>query len=394
MSLVPSTAAAGRPISIVHVIHHLAIGGMENGLVNLINRLPHERFAHTIVCAEGTSDFARRIERTDVEVLPMHRSRIGVWRLRWELVKLLRQRRPDIVHSRNLSGLDALAPARLCGVHTVHSEHGFDVDNLKGQSRKQALLRRLHVPLVQQYICVSRDLGRLMVANWGVPATRLRHICNGVDTERFRPAGPEREARRALLPEALRQRVVVGTVGRATPIKDQATLLEALAFARRQSPELGARLGVVVVGDGPALATLHERAAALQLGDACWLAGARNDVPALMQAFDAFALPSLNEGISNTILEALATGLPVLATAVGGNPELVDEGVSGALFGPGDVAALGGALLAQAADGGLRRRLGEAARARAEARFSLRAMVQAYAAVYEALSGRSGAAGA
>jgi sugar transferase (PEP-CTERM/EpsH1 system associated) len=374
-------------LSIVHVIHHLRIGGMENGVVNLVNRLPAERFRHTIVCVEESSDFARRIERPDVEVIALHRSRIGVWRLRWQLLALLRRLRPDIVHTRNLSGLDALVPARLCGIRTLHSEHGFDVDNLQGTSSKPTMLRRLHVPLVRQYVCVSKDLRRLMVEHWGVPAARVRQICNGVDTDRFRP--PERR-RRDLLPEALagEDRFVVGTVGRVQPVKDQATLLQAIAGAIALSPGLAERLALVVVGDGPSLGALRELAATLGIAGQCWFAGAREEVAALMQSFDLFVLPSLNEGISNTILEALASGLPVLASAVGGNPELVEDGVVGQTFAAGDPAALSSLIVRYADDADLCRRHGAAARQRAESRFSLETMVAAYCDVYESLGGK------
>ena len=119
------------PIFIVHVIHHLHTGGLENGLVNLINHLPRDRFRHAVVCVEDFSDFKQRIERDDVEVYAMHRSRIGVWRLRWRLLKLLSELKPDIVHSRNMSGLDALLPARSLGIKTIHSEHGYDVDDVR-----------------------------------------------------------------------------------------------------------------------------------------------------------------------------------------------------------------------------------------------------------------------
>ena len=89
---------------VVHVIHHLVIGGMENGVVNLINRLPADRFKHAVVCIEDFSDFRDRIQLPDVEVFALHRSKIGAFRLRWELLRLFRNLRPDIVHSRNLSG--------------------------------------------------------------------------------------------------------------------------------------------------------------------------------------------------------------------------------------------------------------------------------------------------
>lgn len=373
-----------RPIFIVHVIHHLHIGGMENGVVNLINRLPREHFRHAVICVEDSSDFARRIERTDVEIHAMQRSRIGSWRLRWRIFRLLRRLKPDIVHSRNLSGLDALLAARLAGATTVHSEHGFDVDNLHGQALRPKLLRRLHSPLVQHFMCVSKHLQRTMAGQWGVAASRIVQIYNGVDTARFSPARPPRHD---LLPSDLRgaNLFVIGSVGRVQPIKDQASLLAAFAKVLARHADWRSRLRLAIVGDGPQMAPLQDQARVLGVADQVWFAGARSDVADLLQAMDLFVLPSLNEGISNTLLEAMACGLPVLASAVGGNVELLEPGVVGELFEAGDHDRLGILLERYAADADLCARHGQAARERAVRHFSLEAMMQNYRQMYEAL---------
>lgn len=369
------------PRMVVHVLHHLFIGGMENGVVNLVNRLPRHEFDHTIVCIEDHSEFASRIQRDDVRVIDMHRSKVGTWRLRWQLWRLFKQLRPSVVHTRNLSGLDALLPARLAGARTVHSEHGYDVDNLAGKAARPTLLRRLHAPLVHRFACVSQDIQRLMVQHWGAAGKPLTQIYNGVDTAIFKP-------RPALQPRTLPTHLngddlfVVGTVGRVRPIKDQATLLRAVAQLLAWHPELRSRVRTVVVGDGPLLAQLAQLASELSIEQLCWFAGARDDVPALLQSMDVFVLPSLNEGISNTLLEAMACGVPILASAVGGNVELVERGVCGEWFEPGDVHTLARLLAAYACDPALRKRHAEAARERAVERFSIDSMMAAYAELY------------
>ncbi len=380
-----NVVAGTRPLLIVHVIHQLHMGGLENGVVNLINRLPRERFRHVLVCIENIDpDFARRIQRDDVELIALHRSQIGVWQLRWQLFKLLRRLKPDVVHSRNLSGLDALLPARLAGLKTLHSEHGFDMGDLHGRHSKLALLRRLHAPLVRRYVCVSRDLGRIMSEHWGIASSRISQIYNGVDTERFQPAEPRRHE---LLPAELQgtDLLVIGTVGRVQPVKDQATLLRAFALLLQRRPEWAGRLRLALIGDGPQLAELKALAAELGIEAQTWFTGARNDVAQLMQSLDLFVLPSLNEGISNTLLEAMATGIPLLATAVGGNVELVQEGVVGATFTPGEVQQLSAMIENYAGDAALCARHGAAARQRALQQFSLAAMMASYQDVYETL---------
>jgi glycosyltransferase involved in cell wall biosynthesis len=182
--------------------------------------------------------------------------------------------------------------------------------------------------------------------------------------------------------------VRIGTVGRLQRVKDQAGLLKAAAMVLERRPELRARTRLLLVGDGPLLADLRARAESLGLADITWLPGASSEVPAMLRAMDVFVLPSLNEGISNTILEAMATGLPVLASAAGGNVELVEDGVVGALFPPGDVPALARLIERYLDEAALRRRHGAAARAAAEARFSLPAMVDAYRSVYDGLTRR------
>jgi glycosyltransferase involved in cell wall biosynthesis len=199
----------------------------------------------------------------------------------------------------------------------------------------------------------------------------VTQIYNGVDTDRFRP-GPEREATRARLGLAS-DALVVGHVGRLVAVKDHPTLFRAFDEVRRRVPQAV----LVCVGDGPLEAELRARA-----GPGVRLVGHHADVADVLRAFDVFALPSRNEGISNTILEAMATGLPVVATAVGGNPELVTDGVTGALVPGGDVQALAAAVERYLTDSGRRRHHGLLARDTARERFGMEPMVRAYEAVW------------
>lgn len=368
---------------VLHVIHSLSTGGLENGLVNLINGMPATPYRHAVACIEGFSDFRLRIARPDVEVVALQRSKVGVWAVRRRLFALCRRWRPAILHSRNRSGLDALLPACLAGVQRrIHGEHGWDVDDIDGSRFKPALLRRLHAPLVTRYVTVSQDLQRYLVERIHIGADRIRHVCNGVDAERFAPGPrPSNEER----PPELRgaNLLVIGTVGRLQPVKDQATLLRAFAQLCRSLPGVAATLRLAIFGDGPCLDALRGLARTLEIAPQVCFAGAVNDVPSALRCIDVFALPSLNEGISNTVLEAMSCGLPVVATAVGGNPELVDNGRSGRLIAPNDAAALAAALAAYAADPQLRQQHGQAGRERVLSRFSLQAMVSSYQSLYD-----------
>ena len=377
---------AGPPL-VLHVIHHLVIGGMENGLVNFINRTPDAGYRHAIACVEDYSDFRQRLTRPDVEVIPLHRSRIGVWNLRRALFSLCRRLRPSIVHTRNMSGLDALLPARLAGVRRcVHGEHGWDVQDLHGKRLKPVVLRRLHSPLVSRYVTVSRHLEEYLVSRVGIARARITRICNGVDIERFTPEG-------AIPPDlpwgaaepAIGKPFVFGTVGRVNSVKNQVSLVEAFAALLAQRPERRLRVRLVIVGHGALLEVVRGRVAELGLSDVVWMPGARSDIPSLMRAMDVFVLPSLNEGISNTVLEAMATAVPVIAARVGGNPELVESG-TGLLYDHAEPRGLLNAMLSYHDDPEQASRVGAAGRARVERHYSLDAMVAGYLRLYRDLT--------
>jgi sugar transferase (PEP-CTERM/EpsH1 system associated) len=372
------------PLRVCHVIYRLDTGGLENGLVNLINRMDPERFQHAVVCVDRSSPFAERIARPGVPVVELHKRpgfEAGFYRRAWCAFRTLR---PDLVHTRNTAGLDAIALARLAGVQTVlHGEHGRTAADLRGTNPRHNLLRRLHAPLVRRFTTVSRDLAAWLEATVGITPRKIAVLMNGVDVERFSPGSVER---RAVLPEVPETAVIVGTVGRLDPVKGHGVLVDAVA---RVQADLGRSIHLVIVGEGPERSALEQRIRAAGLEETVHMVGGREDVPAILRAVDVFCLPSFAEGVSNTVLEAMATGLPVVATAVGGNRELVADGETGRLIVAGDPIALAAALHPLVTDLGLRRRWGTAGRLRACESFSLEAMVRRYEACYtEAVGGK------
>jgi len=363
---------------IVHIVHRFDTGGMENGMVNLFNALPPDRYRHTVVALTDYSGFRHRITAQRVDFHALNRAPghgLG-WTVR--LWKLLRSLKPDLVHTRNLAALEAQFVAAAAGIRaTVHGEHGRDVFDLYGKNWKYNLLRRAARPFVSNYIAVSRDLEAWLHQVIRVPARKLHQIYNGVDSIKFHP----REGAR---PEyAHPESIVFGSVGRMAEVKDYPLLTRAFIQLMRQQPERAERARLVIVGDGPARAVCLDLLQGAGLAHLAWLPGARDDIADIMRGLDVFVLPSKNEGISNTILEALASGLPVIATAVGGNLELVEDGVNGLLVTPGDVAEMVQALLFYLDTPVRIAEHGETARRQAVQRFSIPAMAEAYAAVYD-----------
>jgi sugar transferase (PEP-CTERM/EpsH1 system associated) len=362
---------------------------MENGLVNIINRTPPGRYRHAVICLTDAGPFADRIERDDVEIVALNRAPGHSFKLYWRLWSELRRLRPSIVHTRNLAALEGQVPAAfVSGAVRVHGEHGRDVFDLHGANRKYNLLRRAIRPLVRRYIAVSRDLADWLVARIGVAPSRVRQIYNGVDRDSFRP---REGARPDLAPAGFVPPggAVIGTVGRLAEVKDQTTLIRGFAAVLRDRPQWRDRLRLVVVGDGPLRHRLESVIREEDVEALVWLAGDRDDVPALLRMMDLFVLPSLGEGISNTILEAMASGLPVIATCVGGNPELVNQGVSGVLVPPAEAAALAEAIATYAGDESLMRRHGDAGRSIVSERFAWERCVGEYLGVYDEVLGRS-----
>lgn len=366
-----------RPL-IAHIIHKLDYGGLENGVVNLINRMPHSEWRHCIICMTDYTEFSKRIQRTDVDLIALHKPEGKAWPTYVQLWRVLRQLRPDIVHTRNLAALEGQIPAFLAGIHgRVHSEHGWDVGDLDGSNPRRRLLRRLVRPFVRYYIALSRDIERYLRDSIGVSGQRLIQIYNGVDDQRFAPQIPP-----AVTPWNDTEHFVFGTVGRVQAVKDQVTLLRAFALLLQRDPQARARLRLMIVGDGPLLPQLQQEADTLGISDLLWLTGSRDDIPALMRAMHVFVLPSLSEGISNTILEAMACGLPVIASRVGGNPELIEPGQTGMLVPAADVLQLADVMASYLQQPAMAGRQGQIARQTIESRFSMQRMVDQYVAVY------------
>ncbi len=361
-----------RPPLIAHVIFRLDIGGLENGLVNLINHIPEDRYRHAIVCLNGYSESFRSRINKPVEIHDMRKREGQDIGMHFRLWKLFRKLSPEIVHTRNLATLEAAVPAMLAGARIrIHGEHGFDMGDLDGTSRKHQFIRRLYSPFVSRYIPLSRHLEHYLESKIGISGKRITQIYNGVDAAKFHPEKKEDG------------KVVIGTVGRMQSVKDQITLVKAFIRLLEIAPQLRERVRLLIVGDGPLRKEAISMLEASNCSDLADLPGARNDVPELMRKMDLFVLPSLAEGISNTILEAMATGLPVIATKVGGNPELVEEGVTGTLVPPSDPEATAQSMLTYLAEPDLLARQSAAARCRIEEKFSLESMVRAYMKVYD-----------
>lgn len=377
------------PPLIAHIVHRLAVGGLENGLVNLINHMPRERYRHAVICLTDSTDFRDRIQRDDVSLIDLLKCEGPDFSMHARLWKVLRSLRPDIVHTRNLSALECLLPASCAGVRgRIHGEHGRDIYDLDGRNFKYNVLRRLIRPMVHRYIAVSAELREWLMHTVGVHPDRVVQIRNGVDFQRFHPrSGP----RFSFGPEGFASSTafLLGTVGRMEPVKDPLTLVRAFLHLLATEPGADQRLRLVMIGDGSLRGEAQELLRAANAQALAWLPGERTDIPDILRGLDLFVLPSLREGLSNTILEAMASGLPVVATRVGGSPELVEEEKTGLLAPPANPLALAQAIRTYLDHPQLMRAHGQTGRKTAEQDFSMEKMVHGYIEVYESVLNHS-----
>ncbi|MCL4797982.1 MAG: TIGR03088 family PEP-CTERM/XrtA system glycosyltransferase [Burkholderiales bacterium] len=371
-----------RPL-VLHVVYRFAVGGLENGVVNLINRLPHDAWRHGVVAlTEVSPEFCRRIERSDVLYEALDKGPGHLVGMYPRLYRLVRRLKPAIVHTRNMAALEATLPAWAAGAPVrIHGEHGWDTADLDGESVRLRWTRRAFSPFVTGYVALSQHLQDYLQRRVGIDRERVWQLYNGVDTARFFPGGANRP-RVADCPFADPGLWLVGTVGRMQAVKDPVNLARAFVRSIERNPPARARLRLVMVGDGPLRPEVERTLTAAGMRELAWLPGERADVPEIMRGLDCFVLPSLAEGISNTILEAMASGLTVIATRVGGNAELVEEGLTGRLVPPADSEALATRILDYLHHPEVLRRHGRAGRNRAERQFSLDRMVADYDRLY------------
>lgn len=376
--------ADSRPL-VVHLLHRFDTGGLENGVVNVINHLP--AFQHAVVAVTEITAFKERVKAPGTQFISLHKPPgQGFW-LYPRVYRLLRELRPAVVHTRNLGAMEFQLPAWAAGVPLrVHSEHGWDVDDLGGVSRANQRLRRVYGVRTHRFVALSKAIETYLTGPVGFAPGRVQRICNGVDNRRFAPATDVPEA----WPYRRGEHLIIGTVGRMQAVKDPLNLVDAFLRLRELLPAEWHRLRLVMLGGGPLLDAARGRLAQAGAADQAWLPGERSDVAQLLPQFDLFALPSQAEGISNTLLEAMACGCAPVATQVGGNAELVEQGVNGLLVPSRDAEALAAALARLVADPALRQRLAAASLARVREQFSLDGMVAAYGRLYAGDLPRSG----
>jgi glycosyltransferase involved in cell wall biosynthesis len=360
--------------TVIQCVNNMDLGGLEQLVLALAPKLIQRGFPTVICCVEDRGMLADQAERQGIEVCALQMERRGKCRALRRLCDLLAQYHPNVIHSHNFKPFYYASLARMLGAADghVHTRHGAFIRYHRAPWRYR-LLRRWVDELVTVSASGREELARLA----GLPSSTIGVLPNGVDTDRFQPAPDKTAVRRELrLPESS---LAVVTVARLAPEKDLETLLRAFAIVTRTHPTTE----LWVVGYGPEQQCLQALTRELCLETRTHFLGLRDDVDKILRAADVFALSSLSEGLSVALIEAASCGLPIVATDVGGNAEVVNPPAGGVLVKPRDPEALAAALVKLLSDEDLRRRMGGAARQHALAQFSVEQMVNRYISLYE-----------
>lgn len=361
-----------RPVGICYLIHQLEMGGTETHVVEVLRHLDRRAFAPVVCCLMQPGRLGKQVQAMGVPVLALGLDRIYNWqalRAAGTFSEFLRRHHVQILHtylvSANVYGALVGRRARVPVVLTTRRDMGFS------RNWRLGLVERWLVNgLADRVVAVCDAVRRRAVREFGMGEAKVVAIPNGIDTATWFPRPPDRALmeRWGIAPGE----AVIGILGVLTPVKGHRYFLESamrIAWDRRNAKFL-------IVGDGPLRGECERLAREFAIADRVSFAGSQDDTASFLALMDVVVCSSLSEGMSMSLLEAMAMGKPVVATRVGGNPEVVADGLTGILVPPRDGLALAKQILRLLDDPEAARRMGEAGRARAEREFDVRAMVR------------------
>ena len=373
-----------RKVRIGFVLHVMQVAGAEMLVTEIVRRTRGSILEPTIFCLDGIGPLGEQLRDEGVEVINLKRGLGRDYRVAWRMSRLIRQRGIELIHAHQYTPFFYAALAKLIpgtAFRLILTEHGRHFPDTV--SHKRRLTNRwLLGPLADAITGVCQFSMDGLEQQDGFSRQKITIIKNGIMLDRYTPTADRGAIRARLKLDPARR--YIGNIARFHPVKDQAMLLHAFAgvVAARADVDL------LLVGDGSLRGTLTELVRSLGLDSRVHFLGVRSDVPDILRALDVFALTSLSEAASLTLLEAMAAGIPVVVTAVGGNPELVRHGIDGLHVPRGDAGATARALLRILGDPGAASVMGSSARQRVVEHYQLDATIAAYIQLYKKLSRR------
>jgi len=364
-----------RRLKILYVNYCLSIGGIETMIAGLVTRLPKELFDISIAVFEGNGVLEKKLIEQGISIHYLNKREGLDFNALKSLFSILKTEKIDVIHTHNFSAwlYSALAARFVLGVNVIHTEHS----TVRGKKKRRYLAEWFLSYLTESIVAVSEKVKDNMVKFCHINPDKVLVIQNGIDVVTFQANTTFRSRVRKELAFS-EKNVVFGTVGRLVPVKDHLTLINAFFEVYRLNPN--AKL--IIVGDGPMRKQCLELISDLNLEDSVYLLGERHDIPQLLALMDIYTVSSLSEGMSISILEAMSTGLPVVATNVGGNPEIVQQDVNGLLVRSGDPKSLAEAMNKMSTDRLLRSQASVNSRKFVEKNYSDVAMMARYQKLY------------
>lgn len=361
--------------TLMHLSISLDVGGLENLILNLCQHIDRERFRPIVCCLSEGLALQKEFEAIGVPVYSVPKRDGFDWQLIPPLVSLLRLERVDILHTHNACPyLYGTVAGRWSGVSAiVHTEHSNIEPEHHGLWRVERYLSYLANPIIAD----SENVAETLIQDQSVHPRRVKVIPNGIDEQHFQPRPPDQALQESFGIQAGEH--VIGIVARLEPVKNHQMLLRAFSSLC----DLRSDIRLLIVGDGSSRSDLGAMAQELNIADRIIFAGNRRDIPECLSLMDAFALSSVSEGLPLTILEAMAAGVPVISTKVGGIPEVINNERNGLLVESQDVAGMRDAFLRLLEDTVLTQQITSCARSDVVSRYSLRAMTRAYEHTYD-----------
>lgn len=368
-----------REISVLHILLSTSMAGMETVVYNLAVNHDRSRLKISVGCFDEIGFLSEKMSEIGIESMLIPRMIPGVSMFfPWKLIKFIRRSGCDIVHTHSGCWQKvAAACAFVPGVKLIYTDHGRGFPEVGDR----IFWDRLSIRMTDRVVAVSEPLRRYLIETVKLPEKKIVTILNGVDTERYKPSENRRKIRAEF--GFTDEHVIIGIVAGLRPVKNHVYLLDAFRIVSQKCSQ--ARL--MIIGDGILRAELEKAAEERGLNETVIFTGERHDIPDLLGSLDISTLCSLSEGLSISLLETLSSGLPVVVTAVGGNPTVITDGKNGFLVEVGNETAYARKLIDLVESPDLRKRIGDTARADIITRWSIKQTAESYQKLYEELLG-------
>ena len=375
-----------KNITVLHLVHRYTVGGAE-AVINYLCRFSPPTITNIVCSFHDPDEHGLATYGQDAEILCLDKRPGNDFRAVLRLGKIIRDKCVDLVHAQGWGTyIEGLFAAKLLAwgrKPLVYAFHGKTINDVKnGIPGRRRIIQKAASLFTDAIIAPSSQMAGDYASTIGLAPDKVNVIYNGIDLSRYQQSYPGAKQELGLGPSDF----VIGFVGRLDPVKNLYGLLKVFSLVLDMLGENELALRLILVGDGPELSGLKDKARQMNIHDHVLFLGMRQDIPLCLSAMDVYIQPSFYEGHSNTLLEAMTSGLPVISTKVGGTPEIIAHGKTGLLFEPDNYEGMANAVFSLLKDSARREALADAGRQLVMEKFSVQTMVKAYSDLFYSLS--------